>query len=411
MQLFELREGMALAVDAMRQNKLRSFLTILGVLIGVSSVIGMVSIIQGLNDSMAAQIESLGSNVIYVAKFEPGIHMGRMPEAQRRRPDINYEDAMAIASLCPSVGGVAPQNFAPNQVDLKWGRNETKNVGLFGTTVHYPSVNSHAVGRGRFFTDTEDRYGAQVCVLGADPAKALFPGTDPLGKEVMLKNRRFTVIGVMEEKQGFMGDSPNNFVAIPYGAFMKLFPEEKALWLSVQATSSTVMPLAKDEIIHVMRGRHGLRYQEDNDFAIFTQETLMKTYEQVTQGVYLAMVVISSIGLMVGGVGVMNIMLVSVTERTREIGIRKAIGARRRNIVWQFLVEAMTLSGLGGVLGILIGLGLGALVAAVTPLPASVSFVWVVIGFSVGVGVGLIFGIYPAYRAARVDPIVSLRYE
>jgi putative ABC transport system permease protein len=200
-------------------------------------------------------------------------------------------------------------------------------------------------------------------------------------------------------------------VILPFGTFMRLHPEEKALWLSVQAVSSELMPAAKDQITHVMRRRHGLRYDLENDFAIFTQETLMKTYEQITQGIYLAMVVISSIGLMVGGVGVMNIMLVSVTERTREIGIRKAIGARRKNIVWQFLVEAMTLSGLGGVLGILLGLGLGALVNAFTPLPASVSWVWVVIGFSVGVGVGLIFGIYPAYRAASVDPIVALRYE
>jgi putative ABC transport system permease protein len=411
MQLFELREGVTLALDAMRQNKLRSFLTILGVLIGVSSVIGMVSIIQGLNDSMAAQIESLGSNVIYVAKFEPGIHMGRMPEAQRRRPDITYDDAMAIAERCPAVAGVSPQNYAPEPVDIKWGRNEAKRIRLFGTTVDYPAVNSHAVDKGRFFTEMEDLYGASLCILASDPAKALFPGTDPLGKEVQIKNRRFTVIGVMEEKEGLLGDNPNNFVIVPYGTFMRMYPQEKALWLSVQAISALHMATAKDEITHVMRGRHGLRYHQENDFSIFTQETLMKTYEQVTQGIYLAMVVISSIGLMVGGVGVMNIMLVSVTERTREIGIRKAIGARRKNIVWQFLVEAMTLSGLGGVLGILFGLGLGALVAATTPLPASVSYLWVFIGFSVGVGVGLVFGIYPAYRAAGVDPIVSLRYE
>lgn len=411
MQLFELREGVTLAMDAMRQNKLRSLLTILGVLIGVASVIGMVSIIQGLNDSMASQIESLGSNVIYVAKFEPGIHMGRMPEAQRRRPDITYDDAMDIAQLCPSVGGVAPQNFAPESATIKWGRNEATNIRVFGTSIDYPSVNSHAVDRGRFFTETEDHYGAYLCVLASDPAEVLFPGTDPVGKEVQFINRRFTVIGVMEKKEGMLGDNPNNFVILPYGTFMRIYPQEKALWLSVQAVSAQLMPAAKDEITHVMRRRHGLRYQQENDFALFTQESLMKVYEQITQGIYLAMVVISSIGLMVGGVGVMNIMLVSVTERTREIGIRKAIGARRKNIVWQFLVEAMTLSGLGGVLGILLGLGLGALVNALTPLPASVSWVWVLIGFSVGVGVGLVFGIYPAYRAAGVDPIVSLRYE
>ena len=411
MHLFDLREGIALAIDAMRHNKLRSFLTILGVLIGVSSVIGMVSIIQGLNDSMAAQIESLGSNVIYVSKFEPGIHTGRRSESERRRPDITYDDAMAIAALCPAVGGVAPQNFRPGRVTIKYGRHEAHRMRVFGTTTDYPNINSMVVDRGRFFTNTEDRFKAFVCVLGSDPAQALFSDTDPVGKEVQFINHRFTVIGVMEEKDGMLGDNPNNFVILPFGRFMRLHPQEKALWLAVQSVSADVMPLARDQIVHVMRRRHGLRYDAENDFALFTQETLMRTYEQVTQGIYLAMFVISSIGLMVGGVGVMNIMLVSVTERTREIGIRKAIGARRKNIVWQFLVEAMTLSGLGGFLGILVGLSLGALVGALTPLPASVSYVWIVIGFSVSVGVGLVFGIYPAYRAAGVDPIVSLRYE
>jgi putative ABC transport system permease protein len=411
MRLFELREGVALAIDAVRQNKLRSFLTILGVLIGVASVIAMVSIIQGLNDSMASQIESLGSNVIYVSKHEPGIQMGRRSESERKRPDITYDDAMAIAELAPAVDGVAPQNFRPGMVTIKYGRHEAERMRMFGTTTDYPSVNSMVVETGRFFTETEDLYKAFVCVLGSDPAKALFPSTDPIGREVQMVNHRFTVIGVMEEKEGMLGDNPNNFVVLPFGTFMRLHPQEKALWLAVQAISSDVMPLAKDQIVQVIRRRHGLTYDKPNDFAVFTQETLMRTYEQITQGIYMAMVVISSIGLMVGGVGVMNIMLVSVTERTREIGVRKAIGARRKNIVWQFMVEAMTLSGLGGVLGILVGLGLAALVGATTPLPASVSVVWIVIGFSVGVGVGLVFGIYPAYRAAGVDPIVSLRYE
>ena len=411
MQLFELREGIALAADAVRQNKLRSFLTILGVMIGVASVIGMVSIIQGLNDSMAAQIESLGSNVIYVSKYEPGIHMGRRSESERRRPDITYDDAMAIAEWAPAVTAVAPQNFRPGRATLKYGRNESSRTQVFGTTADYPAVNSGIVEKGRFFTPTEDAFKAFVCVLGSEPANALFPGTDPIGKEIQAINHRFTVIGVMEERPGILGDNPNNYIALPFGTFMRLHPQEKALWLSVQAQSVEVMPLAKDQIVQVMRRRHGLAYDKANDFAVFTQESIMRTYEQVTQGIYLAMVVISSIGLMVGGVGVMNIMLVSVTERTREIGIRKAIGARRKNIVWQFLVEAMALSGLGGVIGILVGLGIGALVDATTPLPASVSVPWIVIGFSVSVSVGLIFGIYPAYRAARVDPIVSLRWE
>ena len=411
MQIFEIREGVGMALDAVRQNKLRSFLTMLGVMIGVSSVIGMVSIIQGLNDSMASQIESMGSNIIYVSKMEPGIHTGRTPAAIRNRPDITYDDAMAIRELASAISGVAPQNFRPGTVTIKYGSKEAQRIRVFGTTVDYPDVNSAAVSRGRFFVDSEDRFKANVCVLASDPAEALFPNSDPVGQEVQFINQRFTVIGVMEEKEGMLGNNPNNFVILPFGTFMRLHPAEKALWLAVQAVNSEVMPLAKDQIIQIMRRRHGVPYDKPNDFAVWSQATMMKTYKAITQGIYLAMFVISSIGLMVGGVGVMNIMLVSVTERTREIGIRKAIGANRKNIVWQFMVEAMTLSGLGGIAGILVGLALAALVSALTPLPAAVSITWVTIAFSVSVGVGLIFGIYPAYRAARVDPITSLRYE
>lgn len=411
MQVFEIREGVGLALDAVRQNKLRSFLTMLGVMIGVASVIGMVSIIQGLNDSMASQIESMGSNIIYVSKMDPGVHTGRTPQSIRNRPDITYDDAMAIRELAPAVGGVAPQNFRPGAVTIKYGSKEAQRIRVFGTTVDYPDVNSAIVGRGRFFVESEDRFKANVCVLASDPAKALFPNSDPVGREVQFINQRFTVIGVMEEKEGMLGNNPNNFVILPFGTFMRLHPAEKALWLAVQAVSSEVMPLAKDQIIQIMRRRHGVPYDKPNDFAVWTQATMMKTYKAITQGIYMAMFVISSIGLMVGGVGVMNIMLVSVTERTREIGIRKAIGANKKNIVWQFMVEAMTLSGLGGIAGILVGLALAGIVSATTPLPASVSLTWVTIAFSVAVGVGLIFGIYPAYRAASVDPITSLRYE
>ncbi|HVP37180.1 MAG TPA: FtsX-like permease family protein, partial [Terriglobales bacterium] len=223
--------------------------------------------------------------------------------------------------------------------------------------------------------------------------------------------KKFTVIGVMEKRPNLLGESMNNFILLPYWTFMKLYPQEKGLLLIARPKTPTLIPRAIDEITELMRRRRALPPDKPNDFAVSTQEDLMNVYHQITTGVYMAMVVISSIGLLVGGVGVMNIMLVSVTERTREIGVRKAIGAKKRDIVWQFLIEAMTLSGTGGVLGIIFGLILSQLVALTTPLPASVSIPWVIIGFSVAVSVGLIFGIYPAYRAAKVDPIISLRYE
>jgi putative ABC transport system permease protein len=267
------------------------------------------------------------------------------------------------------------------------------------------------MSEGRFINDIDNHFRRMVCVLGDDVASALFPGLDPVGKVILVNSRRFEVLGVIAPRDAFLGESLNNFVLVPYNTFAKLYPWEKELWLECRTVDVLQIPAAIDQITELMRRRRGVPYDKSEDFAVFTQESLYEQYKSITGVIYVAMTVISSIGLMVGGVGVMNIMLVSVTERTKEIGIRKAVGARRRNIVWQFLIEAMTLSGLGGVVGILAGLAIAALVNALSPLPAAVSVPWVIIAFGVSVGVGLIFGIYPAYRAARVDPIISLHYE
>ncbi|OGC83259.1 MAG: hypothetical protein A2W07_05795 [candidate division Zixibacteria bacterium RBG_16_43_9] len=416
MNLFEIKEGMLMAWASLKSNKLRSFLTILGVLIGVTAVIGMVSIIQGLNKSMAQQIESLGSNVIYVTKFKIGIRMGRIPEEERNRKPITFEDAMAVKDFCPSINEVSPQNWGPGSHIAKFGKEENTRFELIGVMPEYEVVNNNFVAEGRFFTDSDINFKAQVVVLGPDLKEKLFPFIDPIGKEILMGGatfspKKFTVVGVMEKRPNLLGGSMNNFILLPYGTFMKLYPQEKELLLVARPKSPELMSKAIDEITELMRRRRAVPPDKPNDFAVSTQDDMMNVYHQITSAIYLVMVVISSIGLLVGGVGVMNIMLVSVTERTREIGIRKAIGAKKRDIVWQFLIEAMTLSGTGGVLGIIVGLLLSQLIALTTPLPASVSVPWVIIGFSVAVSVGLIFGIYPAYRAAKVDPIVSLRYE
>lgn len=405
-----------MAWAALKANKMRSFLTILGVLIGVTAVIGMVSIVQGLNNSMAAQIESLGSNVIYVTKFKIGIRLGNISEEERKRKEITFDDAMAIRQNCPSVSEVSPQNYGPGSHLAKYGKEEDTRFQLAGVLPEYEVVNNNFVAEGRFFTDSDVNYRAEVVVLGPDVKKKLFPFADAIGKEILMGGatfspKKFTVIGVMEERPNLLGESMNNFILLPYWTFMKLYPQEKGLLLIARPKSPELISKAIDEITELMRRRRAIPPDKPNDFAVSTQDDLMNVYHQITTGVYLAMVVISSIGLLVGGVGVMNIMLVSVTERTREIGVRKAIGAKKRDIVWQFLIEAMTLSGTGGVLGIIVGLLLSQLIALTTPLPASISLPWVIIGFSVAVSVGLIFGIYPAYRAAKVDPIVSLRYE
>jgi len=414
LNLFEIKEAIVMALDSIRANKLRAFLTVLGVMIGVSSVIGMVSLITGLNNSMARQIESLGSNAIYVARFKPGIHIGRRSSAERNRRPITYEYALAIKEYCPAIKAVSPQNYywKPGGGNVaKYRGNEAMRPDLLGALPDYQVVNNITCNQGRFINEMDHHFRRMVCVIGPDVAEALFPSLDPIGKSILVNNHRYTVIGVTEKRDAILGESQDNFILLPYNTFAKLHPWEKALWLACAAESAGKMDEAIEQITDVMRRQRGLGYNDPNDFEVFTQESLMEIYEQITGIIYIAMTIISSIGLMVGGVGVMNIMLVSVTERTREIGIRKAIGARRANIVWQFLIEAMTLSGVGGIVGILGGLAIAFFIKAMDWLPAGVSFPWIVIGFSVAVSVGLIFGIYPAYRAARVDPIISLRYE
>jgi putative ABC transport system permease protein len=416
MNIFEIKESLLMALAAIKTHKMRAFLTILGVLIGVATVIAMVSIITGLNTSMARQIESLGSNVIYVTKFKIEIQLGGPSEEERNRKPITFDDAVAVRDFCPSVEAVSPQNWGPGSKTVKYKENKVSRFELIGVLPDYEVVNNNYAQEGRFFTDSDVKYRAMVAVLGVDVADALFPVEDPIGKEISIGGsqfspKRFTVIGVMEKKPSILGESQNNFVLLPYDTFIKLYPEEKELLLIAKPKSPELTPQAIEEITQVMRLRRGVPADKPNDFSVSTQEDLMDMYRKITSAIYMVMVIISSIGLLVGGVGVMNIMLVSVTERTREIGIRKAIGARRKDILWQFLIEAMTLSGTGGILGIIIGLLLGKLVSAVSPLPAAVSLFWIILGFSFAVSVGLVFGIYPAYRAAKLDPIVSLRYE
>ncbi len=410
---FEMREAMLMAFAAIRANKLRSFLTVLGVLIGVSSVIGMVSLITGLNNSMTEQIESLGSNAIYVAKNKPGIHFGPRSSEERNRKGIVFEDAMAIYEQCSLVDAVSPENHyrAPGGNTVRYGENTGMQPDLVGVLPAYMTINKSEMAEGRFITEIDHHFKRMVCVIGSSIADALFAGLDPVGKDILVNNHRYQIIGVVAKRDSFLGEDFNNFILIPYGTFAKLHPWEKELWLQCHTTDPTLIPAAIDQITELMRRRRGVPYDKPEDFAVFTQDSILEQYKSITGAIYVAMTVISSIGLMVGGVGVMNIMLVSVTERTREIGIRKAMGARRSNIVWQFLIEAMTLSGLGGVIGIVFGILIAFLVNALSPLPAAVSVSWIFIAFVVAVMVGLVFGIYPAYRAARVDPIVSLRYE
>ncbi len=411
--IFEIREGVLLALDSLRSNKFRSFLTIVGVMIGTASVIAVASVIQSFKASVEAEIEQLGSNIISVTKFPPNTNWRELSEEERRRPPITINEAHWIKDYCPSVDGVAPQNFyfRPGGNVAKYKDKRSENFQLFGTTVDWERVRNRYADRGRFFIQSEDEGRAMVCVIGPEVEKTLFAGEEATGKQILMNNVRLRVIGVLENQESSFGDNNNNLIILPYGTYEKLYPWEEELWLNVRAESAVKMEQAQDEIRQVLRRFRGVRYDEEDNFALFTQQSATDMFNDITKVITLAVLGICSVGLLVGGIGVLNIMLVSVTERTREIGVRKAIGARRRNVFFQFLVEAMTMTGTGGLIGILFGYVVGLIVSALLSLPLIVPIFWIFIAFLASVSVGLLSGLVPAWRAASVDPIVSLRYE
>ncbi len=413
-------EIILLALDSLYKNKLRSFLTILGVVIGVATVIGMSSIISGLNSSISAEIEQIGSNLIFVSRI-PVVVGGRIPAEVFSRKLFTLEDSKAIQEL-PLVQGVAPIvqfygfDALANSVSLRYRGQSVRNTIIQGVTPEAQIVMNLQIALGRWVNEADHSHKSNVVVLGYDTADTLFPpNVDPIDKEVELQGTVFRVIGVLEKRKDALtpGKNPNDNIAqMPVGTFWKLHPEQKDFMFVVKTYTQDDMPKAIDQIEQTLRIRRGVSADKEDDFAISTQNTFTDLWNQISSGIFTVMLAISSIALIVGGVGVMNIMLVSVTERTREIGVRKAIGATQRNILTQFLFEAMVLTAVGGILGIVAGSAIAIIIRTIAPfLPASVSGFWVAIGFGTSVGTGLIFGLYPAYRAAILSPIEALRYE
>jgi putative ABC transport system permease protein len=410
-----LGEILHMAFDSLKSHKLRSFLTILGIVIGVMTVIGMVSIIQGLNRSFMRQLESVGSDIIIVTKNEPGIRIGRESEEERTRKDLTFDDAMAIEQESPLVKAVAVDlivNFFES-VPIKYENVKSEESLILGMNEKFPQVLSvYLPQKGRFLSESDILHSAKVCVLGFDLAEILFPHSNPLGKEIRIGPEKFLVVGVLQKRGSMFGQSRDNFAGIPITTLMKYFPYDlENIEIIVTPKKHGYIQETIEDVTNILRKRRKVGFAKPNDFAVFTQDTVVGLYNQITGAAYLVMIAISSIGLLVGGIGVMNIMLVSVKERTLEIGIRKAIGARSADILKQFLIEAVFLTGTGGLLGIIIGFSVAFLVKAASGLPASVTPWSVILGFVVSVSVGLFFGIFPARKAARVDPIISLRYE
>ncbi|HEY7653005.1 MAG TPA: ABC transporter permease [Methylomirabilota bacterium] len=405
--LFAMREAVGMGLGAIRAYKLRASLTILGVVMGIMTVTGMSSIVAGLNANMARQIENLGSSVLLIRPFQPGENLSE--EEWRRRKGLTTAEVEAVAEL-PLVRAISPMELVRAEL-IKHGNQRVKDATTLGTTEAYEVVHDAFVERGRFISATDVERGAPVAVIGTDVVDALFPNVDPVEKELSIDGRRFRVIGVMERKGKFLFQSRDNIILIPLGSMQKRDGRFNFLVADVKPVSPAVLDRAVDQVRELLRRKRKLRFLDKDTFAIVTQDTLTELYTQITGGIYMVMIAISSIGLVVGGVGVMNIMLVSVTERTREIGVRKAIGAKKRDILWQFLVEAMTLTGAGGILGILVGTVIAWLVNQFSPFPAVVQPTWVVVAFATALSIGLFFGLWPAAKAARLDPIEALRYE
>jgi putative ABC transport system permease protein len=411
----EQRESVKMALDTLRTNKLRSGLTILGIVIGVMTVILISSVISGLNQNVSNMVQQFGTNVLWIFRF-PVIGVRPTTEMLTRK-QLTLDDAAEIAKLphvvaCSASLRYQNYQFGAGSTTAKWGTRKVENVSLGGDTLSIRDVNDWNITSGRFFTQTDQELASDVVLLGYDTAADLFGAIDPIGKEITVQGRTFTVIGTLGKRPNAFGGGKNpndNFAFVPITTFHKLHPEILDYWVSAKFDDQKNKALVEDEIRELLRRRRKVRNEAEDNFAIFGSDSITRLWSQVTSGLFGLMFGLSAVGLMVGGVGVMNIMLVSVTERTREIGIRKAIGATKRTILTQFTLEAIVLCAIGGAIGILLGCILGLAVKML--IATSVSPLWVLTAFASSCLIGLVFGIYPAWKAANLDPIDALRYE
>jgi putative ABC transport system permease protein len=418
MGIADFKETVAMAYDTLRTNKLRSGLTILGIVIGVMTVIVISSVVNGLNNSVGDFVQSLGSNVLFVFRFP--VFASRPTTEMLSRRQLTYDDAMAMRDL-PHVVAVSPvlqfvDHSAPGggvgSTSLRAQGHSMQNTVLEGDTPSQKDVNNYDMTAGRFFNESDLERSAHITVLGYDAADELFGAENAVGKEVIVGGMVFMVAGVLEKvKQPFGGgkNPQDNKAYFPISTFHQLHPEQLDYWITLKYDDPKNAALVQDELTELLRRRRKVANEKPDNFAIFGTDTLTRLWNTLTFGLFALLFALSSVALMVGGVGVMNIMLVSVTERTREIGIRKAIGATKKTILMQFTLEAVTLCAVGGVTGVLIGSSIALVLQFL--LPSVLSVLWVAVAFISACAIGLIFGIYPAWKAASLDPIEALRYE
>jgi putative ABC transport system permease protein len=424
-----IKEVVAMAFDTVRGNKMRSALTVLGVVIGITSIVGMTAMIRGFDQSLREMISAIGPNTIFIQRFGITSFAGGAEFKELiKRPNLSISDARAIEEQAGTIQFVDIELGAggpPTQRRVFYGTQKTKALVVFGTTEYFAEGTKIPFLSGRFFNGTEVQYRKNVVVLGNTPYKLLFEpsGTDPIGKTVRVGSERFEVVGTFDKRPAAGGFNlgQDDFVVIPYTAYQRIFGlnpiriSKSATFLPIQIAlvprEGVRQADAIADVERVMRIRHGLKLDQPNDFDVLTQDAFLKLWDQISQGTFFALIVISSIALMVGGIGVMAIMSISVTERTREIGVRKALGARRAEILFQFLMEAAFLTSVGGLIGIALGAGIGWAVHFVSGFPISLPWWSFAIGIGFSASVGLFFGMYPAFKASRLDPIEALRYE
>ena len=411
------RESVKMALETLRTNKLRSGLTILGIVIGISTVITISSVINGINIRVSGFINSLGSNVFWVSRV-PIIGVRPTSEMLTRKM-LTVDDALALRTMphvtATDAQGSYTKGFQVGAVSAKYNGKKVAGTILAGDTPEVGDVTELKLLEGRLFTADDEMHHQHVCVLGHDTWETLFEGQSAVGKEINVETGLYTVIGVLDKRKQAFGSGKNprdNAILFPFGTFHDMHPESTDLLLIVKYDSPKNKAIVEEEIREMLRIRRRVREDKPDNFEISGPEAITKLWGQLTGGLVLFMIAVSSVGLMVGGVGVMNIMLVSVTERTREIGVRKAIGATKHTLLAQFTTEAVTLCAIGGVVGILLGAVITWIVYLLPiGLPATLSPVWVLIGFTASCAIGLVFGIYPAWKAANLDPIEALRYE
>jgi len=415
MRVFKQRENIAMAMQTLVAHKFRSFLTVLGIIIGVLTVIVIASILTGMRQNIITFVEDFGTDNIFAFHLSMGPQLGRRPRDEWLRKPLVPADALAIKEQCPSVHDVAWEGIPwRTNISVKHQGNILRNFNFNGVPANYSSVANLKIDQGRFFTETEDDHRMSVVVIGPDAKEAMFPLSDAIGKQILINGHPFTVVGITQKaKGGFIGEGNerDRQVVIPYETFHKLWPYEDKHFVLIQCKSG-MLSKGLDESESLLRRRRGVKPKDPDNFDLTTADRFVQQFDSITAMVGLIAIAISGIGLLVGGIGVMNIMLVSVTERTREIGVRKAIGATRRDIIVQFLFEAMTLTAVGGVLGIILAVAASYIIVALVPsLPASIPAWAVITGFTVSVSIGLVFGVWPARKAAMLDPIEALRYE